>query len=215
MTLGRFTLLAVLAAALVAIAVPTAGAHNPQSTATLTGEEMLVQDVTITTLDCDPSRVSRVGYTATGVATGPYPGPFTVHGTVKIQPQTLPGPRPGTTAGTLLSLFETFTIDSPAGDVIGVKTLPLTGPTDSDMGTCLHVTGFATGPITDATGTVIDIFSEPVYAASIYTPWGATVDVGDALLSFSELNLDGTCGLDDQCHYRLAGFDQFFLGSVN
>jgi hypothetical protein len=210
MTLGRLVLAGFVTVLLVLAAAQAAGAQGP---GTLEGEEMLVQDVTLSTIDCDPTRVSTVSYLASGVATGPYPGPFTVHGTVTIEPQTLPGPRPGTVAGPLASLTETFTIDSALGTVTGTKSLPPTGATDSDQGSCQHVTGFATGPVSDASGTVVDVFSQPVYTARIADMDGSTEVQGDALLSFTELNLDGLC-ITGQCHYRLAGFDQFFLTST-
>ena len=123
MTLGRITLVAATVAVL-ALTAAASVAADP-STASLAGEEMLVQDVTLTTLDCDPTQVSTIGYAASGVATGPYPGTFTVQGTVTIEPQTQPGPRPGTVAGPLASLSETFTIVSALGNVTGTKSLPL------------------------------------------------------------------------------------------
>ena len=208
----RMTLIAAFAAALFFAAAGTTAAADPP-TSTLAGEEMLVQDVTLTTIDCDTSQVSTVGYTASGVATGPYPGTFTVQGTVTIAPQTQPGPRPGTVAGPLTSLSETFTIDSPLGTVTGTKSLPPTGPGAGDLGSCQDVTGFATGPVTDASGTVVDVFSQPVYTATIQDPSGTTDVTGDASLSFTELNLQGTCGLI-ACDFRLAAFDQFFLTST-
>ena len=209
MTLRRFTLFAALTAILILAAGQAAAADG----SSLAGEEMLVQDVTLTTIDCDPNVVSTVSYTASGVATGPYAGTFTVHGTVTIEPQTGPGPRPGTVAGPLQSLSETFTINSPAGTVTGTKSLPPTGATPSDVGSCQEVSGFATGPITDATGTVVDVFSEPVYTATIQDASGTSTVTGDALLSFSELNLQGTCGLL-ACDFRQAAFDQLFLTST-
>jgi hypothetical protein len=209
-SLGRFTLIGLLVTTLALLAVHVAAAEETRS---LAGEEFLVQDVTLSTIDCDPSRVSTVNYSASGVATGPYPGTFTVQGTVTIEPQTLPGPRPGTVAGPLRSLSETFTIDSPLGTVTGAKALPPGGPTPSDQGSCQEVTGFATGPISDASGTVVDVFSQPVYNATIQDALGSGDVHGEALLSFSELDLDGLCETG-QCHYRLAGFDQFFLTSL-
>lgn len=210
---GRIALIGLLASVPAFLGVQPAAADDP--TATLAGEEMLVQDVTLTTLDCDPSRLSTVGYTASGMATGPYSGPFTVTGTVTIQPQTAPGPRTGTVEGPLQSLSETFRIDStvPPATVIGGKRLPLTGPTASDVGSCQHVTGFATDPVSNASGTVVDIFSEPIYSATVYDASGRTRLNGDASISFSELNLDGLCAAG-QCHYRLAAFDQSFLTSL-
>ena len=212
MTLGRCTLTVVLTASLVLAAAHTAAADG-SSNATLAGEEMLVQDVTLTTLDCDPSRVSTVSYSASGVATGPYPGPFTVQGTITIAPQTQPGPRPGTVEGPLTSLSETFTIDSATGTVTGTKSLVPTGPGAGDLGSCQTVTGFDTGPVTNASGTVVDAFSQPVYDATIQDVSGTSHVTGDASLSFTELNLHGTCGVL-ACDFRQAAFDQFFQTST-
>ena len=128
-TLWRLGVIGLLAAALALAAVQVASADegdDGQSSGpnpSLVGEELLVQDVTFT-IDCDPSRVSTVQYSASGTAVGPYPGTFTVQGTVTIAPQTLPGPRTGTVAGPLESLAETFTINSLVGTVTGTKTLP-------------------------------------------------------------------------------------------
>jgi len=212
MTLGRCTLAATFIAALGLIAAQTAGADG-SSNASLAGEEMVVQDVTLTTIDCDPAQVSTVGYTAAGVATGPYPGTFTVQGTVTIEPQTQPGPRPGTVEGPLASLSETFTINSTNGTVTGTKSLPPTGPGVGDLGSCQTVTAFDTGPVTNASGTVVDVFSQPVYTATIHDVSGTSDVTGDASLSFTELNLQGTCGLV-ACDFRQAAFDQFFQTST-
>jgi hypothetical protein len=210
----RLGIIGLLAAVLALAAVQVASADGPPPgpSPSLVGEELLVQDVTLT-IDCDPSRVSTVYYSASGTAVGPYPGTFTVHGLVTIAPQTLPGPRPGTVAGPLESLAETFTINSLVGTVNGIKTLPPGGATPSDEGSCQHVTGFATGPVSNASGTVVDVFSQPVYAATVQQPSGTSRVQGDASLSFSELELDGVCTLGP-CHYRLAGFDQAFLTSA-
>lgn len=216
-TYWRLGVIGLLAAALALAAVQVASAEDEDGqpsgpNPSLVGEELLVQDVTLT-IDCDPSGVSTVQYSASGTAVGPYPGTFTVHGTVTIAPQTLPGPRTGTVAGPLQSLAETFTINSLVGTVNGTKTLPPGGATPSDEGSCQHVTGFATGPVSDASGTVVDVFSQPVYSATIQQPSGTSGAQGDASLSFSELELDGLC-VSGSCHYRLAGFDQAFLTSA-
>jgi hypothetical protein len=208
MTPGRFGLVA-LAAALLALASAQIaladGGRKP-----LDGEEMLVQDATLT-FNCDPATTSTITYSASGIATGPYMGPFTVQGTVTIGPQLAPGPRPGTVSGPLTSLHETFTITSPMGTVTGVKKLK--HATASDEGSCQEVTNFSVGPIVAAQGTVIDVFSQPRYVAKIREPGGNFHDRGDALLSFSELDLDGTCaGLP--CHFRQAAFDQAFMSTA-
>ncbi len=213
-TLGRFTLVGLLAATVALLAVQAVGADEQGSgeARSLAGEEFLVQDVTLS-FDCDPSRISTVDFSASGPATGPYPGTFTAQGTVTIDRQTLPGPRPTLVAGPLLTLGETFSITSVAGNVTGTKTLPAGLPFDTSQGECEHVTGFATGPIADASGTVVDLFSEPTYDATIQESDDTFHDQGDASFSVSELNLDGTC-VTGSCHYRLASFDEGFLQST-
>jgi hypothetical protein len=205
MTPGRLGLAALAVALLGLVSAQLAFADGGRKP--LTGEEMLVQDADVV-FNCNPATNSTVTYSASGVAIGPYPGPFTVTGTVTIGPQTQPGPRPGTVAGPLLHLREEFTINSPLGTVTGVK--KLTHATASDEGSCQTVTDFDVGPVVDATGTVVDIFSQPRYVAKIQEPGGNFHDRGDALFMVSELDLDGTCA-GDPCSFRQAAFDQFFM----
>ena len=206
MILGRFGAAVLTMAVLALGSAQIAGADGGRKP--LSGEEFLVQDVTLS-IDCDPSRTSTVSFAASGVATGPYPGTFMVSGTVTIAPQTQAGPRPGTVAGPLTSLRESFSVDSPLGAITGVKKLTQNLPFESSQGTCQHVTGFSTGDVTNADGTVVDIFSQPRYGARILEPGGNFHDRGNTLFSMSELNLDRTCPTG-ACHYRLAGFDEFF-----
>src|SRR5438309_189442 len=81
---------------------------------TLTGEE-LTATPDITT-NCNPNGTSTVMFSASGVATGPYPGTFTEVGTATIGPQTV-SPSGGSSLGTLLTFDAVFTIQSPTGDV--------------------------------------------------------------------------------------------------
>ena len=208
MTLGRLAVTALAAALLALFSVQSSFADGGRRP--ITGEEMLVQDATVD-FNCNPSSISSVTWSASGVATGPYPGTFTVQGSAMIGPQTSPGPRPGTTAGGLLNLHETFTIESPLGTVTGVKSR--TAPTPGDIGTCQQVTGFSTGPVVGAQGSVVDIFSQPRYVAQIREPAGNFHDRGDALFNVTELDLDGTCA-GDPCHFRMAAFDQFFMSTA-
>jgi hypothetical protein len=205
MSPARLALAALAAAALALVSVQAAFADGGRKP--LDGEEMLVQEATLS-LNCNPATISTITYSASGIATGPYPGPFTVTGTVTIGPQTSPGPRPGTVAGPLLSLREEFTINSPLGTVEGVK--KLTHATASDQGSCQEVTDFDVDQVVDGSGTVVDVFSQPRYVAKIREPGGNFHDRGEALLSFTEIDLDGTCGGID-CHFRQAAFDQFFI----
>lgn len=207
---GRFALALSTTALLAVVAVQLAFADG--GTKPMTGEELLVKDATLT-FDCDPARVSTISFSASGNAVGLYSGPFTVAGTVTIAPQTLPGPRPGTVAGPLLSLNQTFTIDSPLGTVDGVVKLERTEPFEQSQASCQHVTGFAVGSISGASGTVIDVFSQPRYGSKVREAGGTFHDRGDALFSMSELVLDGTCATAP-CHFRQAAFDEFFLSTA-
>ena len=208
MTPARLAL-PLLAVALLAL-VSTELAFADGGRKPLTGEEMLVQDATVD-FNCDPTSISTVTWSASGIATGPYPGTFTVQGSAMIGPQTSPGPRPGTMAGGLLNLHETFTVVSPLGTITGVK--ERTRPTPSDLGTCQQVTGFSVGPVVGAQGSVVEIFSQPRYVARIREPAGNFHDRGDALFNLTELDLDGTCA-GEPCHFRQAAFDQFFMSSA-
>jgi len=103
---------------------------------TLTGEEFIAApDITT---NCNPNGNSTVTFSASGVATGPYPGTFTEVGTATIGPQTL-SPGGGQSIGTLLTFDAVFTIQSAVGDVTGTKTLafPVTNPaTEAAIGQC-------------------------------------------------------------------------------
>ena len=206
---GRSVLALSTAGLLAVVAVQLAfadGGHRSMG-----GEELLVQDATLT-LDCDPARVSTISFSASGIAVGPFPGPFAVEGTVTIAPQTLAGPRPGTVAGPLLTLDETFSIDSPLGTITGAKKLTGNQPFSQSQGSCQHVTNFGVGPVTGGSGTVVDVFSQPRYGAKI-DAGGNYHDRGDASFSLSELDLDGTC-VTGPCHFRQASYDAFFMSTA-
>lgn len=207
MIFGRLGVALLAAALLALVSVQIAAADGGRKP--ITGEDFLVQDATLS-FDCDPTRTSTVTFSASGVATGPYPGTFTVSGSLTIAPQTLPGPRPGTVAGPLTSLNETFTVDSPLGTITGTKKLRHGLPFEQSQGSCQTVTDFSVDDVTGAEGTVVDIFSQPRYGAKIDEPGGHFHDRGDALFSLSELDLDGTCPTGP-CHFRRASFSQGFM----
>jgi hypothetical protein len=202
MTLGRLALAALTALLALASAQPAFGDGGRKP---LDGEEMLVQDATVA-FDCNPATTSTIVFSASGVAVGPYTGPFTVSGSVTVGPQTMVGPRPGTMAGAVTRFQETFTIDSPLGTVTGVK--KLTRPNSSSPATCEDVTDFDAGPVVGGDGTVVDVFAQPRYVAKIREPGGNFHDRGDGQISFTEIELDG-CGV--ACPFRQAAFDQAFL----
>jgi hypothetical protein len=124
------------------------------------------------TTNCNPNGTSTVTFSASGVATGPYPGTFTEVGSATIGPQTL-SPGGGQSIGTLLTFDAVFTIHSVAGDVTGTKTLafPVTDPaTQVAIGQC---NTFGTAELED----VIDRFTVR-YEAQISTPDGDFADRG-------------------------------------
>ena len=91
-------------------------------------------------------------FAATGVAVGPYSGPFTETGRASITPD-----------GTLTAFTAAFTIDSPLGQVTGTKTL--TGGT----GSCLF-------------GQIVLANAQTTYRATITTPDGfAYTDSGTSV----------------------------------
>jgi hypothetical protein len=209
---GRTTLGVVLVLVLSLLAVQTAGASGG---GTLAGEDFLAQldDLTVT-FDCHPDAVSTVSYTATGVATGPYPGTFTVSGTVAIGPHTDPGQVPGTLAGPILSVSESFSITSVNGTVEGTKTHQKGQPIEQSQGTCQQVTGFAVDDVTNASGTVVEVATQPFYTATIHDVLLGDVEVGgEAQLSFGEVNVTGDCLLLGTCTVHTGGFSQNFMTS--
>lgn len=199
-TLGRFGLLTAVALAFALFAAhPAIGDDDGGGGGTrpLTGEDLFAADVNVTA-DCNPDGVSTVRYSANGVATPPYPGPFFVSGVATIGPQELDGAFPGTLAGPVLTLRENFVVFSALGTVFGSKTLPEDLDPSVSTGTCMEVTDFP------GSGTVVNVSTQPRYEATIREPLGTFRDRGDALLSFTEIELDVG---------RIAGFDQFFLQS--
>jgi hypothetical protein len=119
--------LAMLAVFMVATVSAAAGVAQP----TLTGEEFFGTP-RITSANCTVTGPSTFSYTATGVATGPYPGRFTEFGTVETLERTR----------SVVSRFRAvFTITPDPADpqptfkrVVGTKTLlaPLSGEADCD-----------------------------------------------------------------------------------
>jgi hypothetical protein len=215
----RRILLAVLVLLFSVLAVQTAAAtggegEGPQ---TLEGENFLtgLEGVTFT-FDCHPDGISTVSYSATGLATGPYPGPFTVQGTVTIGPQTAdPGGQvPGTLAGPILDLHETFTISSdlPAATISGTKTHQPGQDISQSQGTCEHVTGLDVGDLVNGSGTVVEVATQPLYEATIKEPGDKERIRGEAQLSMSDIHLTGSC-MTLTCTLDTGSFSQGFLSS--
>ncbi len=162
---------------------PVAGqAYDAPST--LTGERFFVTsgnvlsgDVTIIEASCNRAGTSTIQFTATGVATGPYPGTFTETGTATL------GPHPGVGASTIYaeatSFEATFSIDSPAGQVTGRKFLA--SPPGATQGQCSDFSPLDPEVVFIPFGCAPGVFCPGVrYEAEIMTPGGAFRDRGSA-----------------------------------
>jgi hypothetical protein len=164
-------------ATLFALATPFAyadggGDDDGGTVASLNGESFISQEIgqgsdvseSVVTGECNPLGTSTFDFTITGLSAGlSYPGTFTESGTLMIN---LFDP-------TLNSYEATFTIDSPAGDVTGSKSLA--GFEASSVGTCTPIVLIS--DLVDFEGTVS-------YSATINaTTGGSRTDSGTAFVS--------------------------------
>jgi len=158
--------------------------------------------VVTTSYHCDDNG-GRVTFSASGTATGPYPGPFAETMTVTIGAATSNGQRQ------ILSIDATFTIDSAVGDVSGTKTLDTTiqpGRFDTyNYGACSD----------DETLWFTDEFHvltpQVRYSAFIRTADATYSDSGTASLFFSTFYIrPGSQAADDQEGLTSDGFEQSF-----
>ena len=185
---------------------------------------------------CDPSGTSTLEFTATGVATGPYPGTFTEHVVIRIGPQSPAGPDaslPGALVGEVLSFESEFTITSTMGDVTGTKSLAETGIA-TNTGSCFGVSaedggGFAYTFLTDFTYTKRSVDVSLTYSARIQPTVGDVFrDSGTAYAGFDEGRFTGECTADtdycravaatgditiDNSYFSGGGFVEAFLAS--
>jgi hypothetical protein len=140
------------------------------------------------TESCNPDGTGRIDFTASGTALGFYPGPFTASGSV-----TLSKKMPDPTAPffkSLDSFTETFTINSPAGLVVGEKSGPLAA---SAAGIC--------GPTPENVQHTAD--TDARYSALITLPSGERFfDRGTSEVHVSEL--------DGEKEFREQGFSSDF-----
>jgi len=126
----------------------------------LTGEELLSRDfegfpipdsgvVDITATVCNPDGSGSFSFFASGVATGPYPGPYEETGSYAFGPEDLLG------NSTVTAFTATFSIDSPAGQVDGTKTI---GAVPATAQGCLESGGdrfFAGGGVADYDAAIV------------------------------------------------------------
>ena len=212
-----------MAICLASIAAPSVagGGTRHETGPNLEGEEALapIEGVTLTA-DCDTAGISEISWTASGPATGPFPGTMTASGTITIGPQVLPGFHPpgtnneGTIAGPVLSFEESFTIESGTTTITGTKSLrdgaSIEGGT---LGTCQQVSQFPVLDFFDGQGQVVEVNAQSRYEATIDGPQGPpTSDSGLALSSVSQINITGTCPTGI-CEARIGGFSETFTDS--
>jgi hypothetical protein len=165
-----------------ALAPAGAGAQAPP----LTGETLKdLNSSTVTiTRSCNPQGTSTINFTASGPATGPYPGTFTETGTITIGPQTQPPGAffPSFTTGPIASFNASFTINSPSGQVTGSKSYQL-DPQGRDFGICAEFSGKDVPELgaSNASGFLAEAFAYNLrYQAQIVTPAGSGSDTGQA-----------------------------------
>ena len=162
-----------LVAGLVVVAFPASTALADAAPPTLAGEALFDSTPAIT-VNCDVNGTSVISFSASGVATGPYPGTFTEVGRASIGPQSFDVN--GTPTGPLMTFDAVFTIDSPVGQVTGTKTLvlPITDP-----GTQVAIGQCGTTPIGDAVELVnVNAHFTVHYDAEISSPAGEFSDHG-------------------------------------
>lgn len=155
----------------------TIPAQADSSVQSLTGETLvqpgpdLPNGVPVSRYDCNPTGTSTVTFTASGIASGPYPGTFTETGTVIFGPQA--------PFGRVTSFQANFTITSVNGTVTGTKTLQTNASTA--VAFCNQVGG--------------QIVADLNYTAQITTPSGTATDQGQSNTTQFNLCPDtSTCG---------------------
>ena len=176
----------------------------------LAGENFLAQDGDgggITTIgqveisgDCTPTVPSQftLSYTASGPATGPYPGTFTESGTLTAN-LVSDGGFFVFGLDTVVTWTANFTIDSPVGDVTGTKT----------QTTVLGSTSYCQNPPAH----YVSAGSQLTYQATIETPDGRFIDQGDSRAYVQELTCSpfGACG---PVAFNNEHFDEQFFTST-
>jgi hypothetical protein len=171
-----------LVAALFAIAAPVAYADGDDddegsSVRPLTGETLLASEIgnpgtSTVTGTCDPLGTSTFTFTITGLATGPYPGPFTETGTIVLGPFGVPGNPLAAT-----SFESSFTISSPAGTVTGTKSLE--GFAAASLGLCAEAGAADSLRFEGNVG----------YSATITAPSGTGTDSGISFVNLGDTQI--------------------------
>jgi hypothetical protein len=183
-------LLAVTVAILLATAVPAAAGTGPTLGGPTAGTFEIVDTATInTTAICHPTGTSAVSFTASGEATGPFPGTFNAHGAYLIGPQTQVGGSASNNlnVGPLRFFTESFTIASADGTISGIianlaTPTPGWGTTGGPIntGTCTPFSNTTLSQVTNATGMLAEAQAYSRYYAKIRTPSGTFDDTGNS-----------------------------------
>jgi hypothetical protein len=150
--------------------------------APLTGESLLASEIgnpgtSTVSGTCNPFGVSTFTFTVTGLAAGPYPGLFTETGTVTIG-----------SSFNAASFDSTFTIDSPAGTVVGNKSLA--GFEATSLGLC----GTAASPTGGADA--LHFEGTVSYTATITAPTGSGIDSGESFVNLQDSQIRGQVGFN-------------------
>lgn len=174
---------------------------------------------------CDPAGTSTISFTESGPSTGAYAGTYTETVELTIGPQAAGGgATPGVLQGAVTTLTATFSIDSPAGQVTGTKSLSLAVPS---VGSCYTAeaadgSGWSREALLDYVHEHRALSASATYAATIVTSDGTFTDAGTAFLRFNEGGFRGICDADQWCDegtliqnffVSQTGFEQFFFQS--
>jgi hypothetical protein len=141
---------------LAAVILPAVAAAEPPPS--LNGEEFNANQLDHPSYSCDPSGTSTMSFSAHGPASGPYPGTFHEDVTTTIGPQNGPGLTGllGVTfvTGQLETTSESFTIESPTGQVSATTTVD--EYVENDVGSCNSI-----GPSPETDQACLEEFNDP------------------------------------------------------
>jgi hypothetical protein len=143
---------------------------------------LLQGSLQVTSYTCNPNGTSTVAFVASGQSQARYPGTFTATGTFTLDAQTQPGYFDDNflPVGTLLSWSESFEIDSGSSVITGTSNSVAVPPPGFQIsgatintGVCAFEQNVTLGQVTNATGTVIQVYGTVGAHAS-----GASVPTG-------------------------------------
>ena len=168
-----------------------AHAATPAPPGARLGGEIFNGDVFTANKQCDLNGTSSFDFTSQGLATGVYPGSYAESGRLTIGPQNQVGEplgiRRGFSAGTVLTLEVTFTIDSPLAQVSGTKTIVTVLPERAAACAIQDTRDFGLLYGICANVDYQDVFVPLIdYEATIVTPTATYSDSGGAVARFEQ-----------------------------